>query len=463
MRKGIILAFKDIWMKSRLLIWLSAMALLVLICVQYVFITNTYRTKREQFDVKFGGLVKEGMIAFNDHDLQFSLDSVFFLLDNLAVDYLFSDPDTMIASPAQAFHKILKNYREPEVFLKDYILKAGENPEFTYNLQINELYLMDLGYEQQVYPDSLGLPLAPVEALLAGSYSHARNFFRVSYDIYINFINRSKLILNEMWLILTLDILTLLLVFTIFYITLRNMLRQKRLSEMKTDFINNMTHELKTPLSTISVASSSLGNRTIIQNQKRVKELSGLIKKQNKHLSELIDRILDINIWEKDHVKLKPEQIQIKVWIREVVDAFLLEQEKVSPVIDLKVETTDETHLLDQVHMSTVINNLLSNAVKYGNRPCNIAIIVGDQNGLLNISVTDNGPGIRKEEQKHIFEKFYRGEESKQRVIKGLGLGLYYVKQIVEAHQGTLTVQSALGKCTSFKIKIPTENGFTVG
>lgn len=450
-------------MKSRLLIWLSAVALLILIGVQYVFITNTYRTKVAQFDAKFGGLVKEGMIAFNDHDLQFSLDSIFFVLDNLAVDYLFSDPDTILVSPAQAFHNILITYRTPALFLMDYIYKEGEDPLFTYYFQINELYLKDLGYEQQVYPDSLGLPMAPLEALLAGSYSHTRNFFRISYDIYINFINRSKLILNEMWLILTLDILTLLLVFTIFYITLRNMLRQKRLSEMKTDFINNMTHELKTPLSTISVASSSLGNRSIIQQANKVEELSGLIKRQNRHLSELIDRILDINIWEKDQVKLKPEKVSIEVWIGQVVDAFILEQEKVSPVIDLKVRIKEAMLVMDQVHMSTVINNLLSNALKYGNRPCNIALDVNDENGYLHISVTDNGPGIRKEEQKHIFEKFYRGEESKQRVIKGLGLGLYYVKQIVEAHQGTITVHSATGKGTKFYIKIPIENGLTIG
>jgi signal transduction histidine kinase len=438
------------------------MALLVLIGVQYVFITNTYNTKRGLFDLKFAGLVKDGMIAFNDHDLQFSLDSIFFVLDNLAVDYLFSDPDTIMETPGQSFHNILKNYRDPEFFLMDYIIRAGEDPAFTYHLQLNELSLKDLGYEQRVYPDSLGLELAPAGALLAGSYTHERNFFRISYDIYINFTNRSKLILNEMWLILTLAIFTLLLVFTVFYITLRNMLLQKRLSEMKTDFINNMTHELKTPLSTISVASSSLGNRTIIQNQKKVAELSVLIKRQNRHLSELIDRILDINIWEKDQVKLKPEQVVIEVWIRQVVDAFVLEQEKLSPVIDLKVELKDRTILFDQVHMSTVINNLLSNAVKYGNRPCEISLKVKDQEGFLHIAVADNGPGIRKEEQRHIFEKFYRGEESRQRVIKGLGLGLYYVKQIVEAHKGTINVRSTPGKVTIFNIKIPKENGLIV-
>ena len=238
---------------------------------------------------------------------------------------------------------------------------------------------------------------------------------------------------------------------------------QKRLSEMKTDFINNMTHELKTPLSTISVASSSLGNRTIIQQEKKVEELSGLIKRQNKHLSGLIDRILDINIWEKDQVKLKPEHLFVEKWIHELVDTFILEKGKISPSIELEVETKNETHLLDPVHMFTVINNLFSNAVKYGHPPSEISVLVGDSDGFLSIVVADNGPGIKKEEQKHIFEKFFRGEDAKQRVIKGLGLGLYYVKQIVEAHQGTISVKSALGKGTQFHIKIPIENGLIAG
>ncbi len=266
-----------------------------------------------------------------------------------------------------------------------------------------------------------------------------------------------------MWLILGLDLFTLVLVFTVFILTLRNMLQQKRLSEMKTDFINNMTHELKTPLSTISVASSSLGNHSIIQQQDKVEELSGLIKRQNRHLSELIDRILDINIWEKDQVKLKPEHIAMEIWIGELVNAFLLKQGKEAPEIRLNVNLQQETCLMDGVHMSTVLNNLLNNAVLYGNHPYLIKIDIHDQQGLLTIAVWDNGPGIRRDELKHIFEKFFRGEESKLRVIKGLGLGLYYVKQIVEAHQGTITVRSTRGTGTHFIIQIPVENGLITG
>ncbi|HER08697.1 MAG TPA: HAMP domain-containing histidine kinase [Bacteroides sp.] len=454
----IILAVKSTGMKSRFLIWLSALALLVLIVAQVVFITETYRTRQQQFDAKFGNIVKEGMIAFNDMDYQFSFDSVLFLLDHMAVDFLFADPDTLESTPAGAFHKVLTAYREPADYLREYIRQAGEEPIFSYHVQIKELYLTDLGYQQKVYPDSTRLPPAPEYALLAGTYTFERNFFRVSYDVLIDFKNRSELILNEMWLILAMAVLTLLFIFSVYYLTLRNMMVQKRLSDMKTDFINNMTHELKTPLSTIAVASSSLSDRSIIQQGKKVEELSAMIKKQNRHLSQLIDRILDINIWEKDQVRLERCQVSVEKWIRELTEAFLLEQGKTAPRIDLRFDLSAETHLLDEVHMSTVINNLLSNAVKYGNTPCRIGVDIRSNTKELSITVTDNGPGISKEEQKHLFEKFYRGEISRKKVIKGLGLGLYYVKQIVEAHMGTITVRSNPGKGTVFQIKIPAEN-----
>jgi len=446
-------------MKSRFLIGLSALALLVLIAVQYVFITETYRTKKEQFDTRFGNLVKEGMSKFNSMDYNFDFDSLLFLLDDKAVAFMFSEPDSLSRTLGEVFQEILNQYRDPEYFLLDYIHKAGVDPEFTYHLQIDELFLVDIDYRQLVYPNGVQLPQAPASALLAGNYTHERNFFNISYGIYIDFVNRSQLILREMWLILVLDLCTLILVFTVFILTLRNMLQQKRLSEMKSDFINNMTHELKTPLSTISVASSSLGNRTIIESPDRVEELSGLIKRQNKHLSELIDRILDINIWEKDQVKLKPEHLMLESWTRQLVEGFLLEQGNEAPEIKLDIRLINENHLLDEVHMATVLNNLFSNAVRYGNTPCKIELMVKDSDHCLWFDISDNGPGIKKEDLKHLFEKFYRGAEAKQRVVRGLGLGLYYVKQIVEAHGGTIMVHSKPGEGTAFHIKIPTNDG----
>jgi len=445
-------------MKSRFFIGLSALALLVLIVVQYIIITNTYRTKKEQFDTRFGKIVGEAISKFSSMDYNYDFDSVLFLLDDRALEFLYESKDTLGRTPGEVFQEILNQYREPEYFIGDFLHKAGEDPEFTYHLQVDKLYLVDVGFRQLVYPNGLQLPRAPASALLAGSFTHESNFFNISYSIHIDFVNRSKLILREMWLILVLDLFTLILVFTVFILTLRNMLQQKRLSEMKSDFINNMTHELKTPLSTISVASSSLGNRVIIENPERVEELSGLIKRQNKHLSELIDRILDINIWEKDQVRLKPEHLQLEGWTRQLVNGFQLEHGENSPEIHMDIQLNQSTHLLDEIHMSTVLNNLLSNAVRYGSNPCRIELKMKDSDDYLWITVSDNGPGIKKEDQKHLFEKFYRGEEAKQRVVRGLGLGLYYVKQIVEAHGGTIGVQSKSGEGTTFHIKIPSND-----
>ncbi len=450
-------------MKSRQLIILSAIALFVLLFVQYIFITDTYYTKQKQFDSHFGNLVKEGMIKFNSLDFNYGFDSVLFLLDNKALEYIYSQTDSLNRTPAQVFHEILSQYREPEYFIRDFIRKAEEKPNFTYHVQIEELFLVDIGYEEQVYPDSVLLPEAPRNSLKAGTFSHEANFFRISYAIHIDFVDRSKLILRGMWLIFVMELFTLSLVFTVFILTFRNMLRQNRLSEMKTDFINNMTHELKTPLSTISVASSALGNPAIFNETEKVTELSMLIKKQNRHLSELIDRILDINIWERDQVRLRPEHIPVDQWIRELVKVFKINQGEKCNSIDLETDLSKPSYLIDEVHMSTVINNLLSNAVKYGKEPCQIRIEVKDTSEELLLKVSDIGPGIRKEEQRHLFEKFYRGTESKQRVIRGLGLGLYYVKQIVEAHQGTVSVMSTLGKGSTFTIKIPVSYGLTAG
>ena len=450
-------------MKSRILILLSAVALMVLVAMQFLFVTDTYITKQKQFDARYGNLVKKGMSIFSSQDYNYAFDSVMYVLDNLALEYIYGGQDTLPGPPGEIFQQSLADYLEPEQFLREFVSKAGEEPDFTYHVQLNELYLLDMGFVQKVYPDSLMLPMAPQDALLAGSYSYERNFFRISYDIYVDFQNRNKMIWNEMWLILSLSVFTLLLVFTVFYITLRNMLLQKRLSEMKTDFINNMTHELKTPLSTISVASSSLGKRSVIQQEKLVEELSHIIKKQNKHLSELIDRILDINIWERDQVRLKRQEMDPGEWIGELTQAFLLKQEDSALEIDLGVYDPPVTIWMDEVHMSTAVNNILSNAVKYGHQPCKIKVVLSEKNGFLEISISDNGPGIRKEELKHIFEKFYRGRESKERVIKGLGLGLYYVKQITEAHGGSLSAKSIPGRGAEFIIQIPIKNGNTAG
>jgi len=281
-----------------------------------------------------------------------------------------------------------------------------------------------------------------------------RNYFSVSYDYFILFPERAERIRNEMRLTISLSFATLLIVFGVFFLTLRNLLIQKRLSELKTDFINNMTHELKTPLSTISVASSSLAKNEGELKRERITELSGIIIKQNRHLSKLIDRILDISIWEKDEVKLEKTPTGIHAFLSDILEDFQATHPGIRMKVNLsKLDTSFEIPV-DRIHMHTVINNLLSNAFKYGGDPPTIEVSARTGDALY-IDVRDNGRGIHDAEKDHLFEKFFRGRETRQKAIRGLGLGLYYVKKIVEAHEGSISFDSNGEQGTIFTIEIP--------
>jgi len=236
------------------------------------------------------------------------------------------------------------------------------------------------------------------------------------------------------------------------------MIIQKRMSDLKTDFINNMTHELKTPLSTIAVASSTLSDENMQKDQERIRQISGMINKQNKHLTQLIDRILEISIWEKDQVRLKKKEVHIYEFIEEKIKLFNLENSGKDIAIDAKYTLDKDFVMLDEIHMTTVLNNLWSNAVKYcdGNPRIDMDVSL---NASLEIRIRDNGIGMKKEDQKHVFDKFYRAGKGDFKTVKGLGLGLYYVKQIVTAHGGEIDLQSIPGKGSTFIIRIPTNNG----
>lgn len=231
---------------------------------------------------------------------------------------------------------------------------------------------------------------------------------------------------------------------------------------MKTDFINNMTHELKTPLSTIAVASSTLGDETLLRDKKKVLQISEMIKKQNKHLTELIDRILELSIWEKDHVKLKKKPVHVFEFIEDRINLFRIENTGKDLLINTAYKLDKDFVSLDEIHMTTVLNNLLSNAVKYCNGKPEINVEVS-VNLKLKIRIHDNGIGIRKEDQRHIFDKFYRAGKGDFKAVKGLGLGLYYVKQIVTAHHGEIFLHSLPGKGSTFTIEIPLNNEHTAG
>lgn len=254
------------------------------------------------------------------------------------------------------------------------------------------------------------------------------------------------------WLYLS-SIVILVLLF--FAFTFNIILKQKRLSEVKNDFINNMTHELKTPIATIGLSSETLLKSDFSNDQERLKRYAAIIYKENKRLENQVERVLNIAKLDKEHLVLKKELIDIHELIIEAKESHDLNQLEHEEKITLSLEASDFKLNIDPVHMTNVIYNLLDNALKYCDKNPEINIkTYNDKKGLV-IEFSDNGIGIKKEDLKLIFDKFYRVSTGNLHDVKGFGLGLYYVKLVVEAHEGKIDLKSTLGIGSTFSIHLP--------
>ena len=457
-------------MKPRIAILFSLFAVVLLVLIQFYSISEMYRIKREQFDNQYGNLVYTSMVNYNRSPNQ-AFDSLFYAFDNYArqmiiqYEQLQSDDDenAFRQTVLENFSKILNNQKKPEEFVRQFLKNRGVETDFRSGYYIQELYLINFDEMIPLFSDTIPHDQSDLsEALQAYSYTSEGNYYRIRYDYFIDFTHKSLIIYGEMVVTLILAFATILIVCIVFYLTVKNLLLQKKLSDLKTDFINNMTHELKTPLSTIAVATSSLSDEKFLKQQERVKEISTLIKKQNRHLTQLIDRILDISIWEKDQVKLEKKSVHILDFFKERLDSFRIEYRDLELNIHEDYDLDKDYVKIDEVHMTTVLNNLLTNAVKYSTRTPEIHVKVSVKNSMT-IQIQDNGIGISREEQKYIFDKFYRSGKGDFKTVKGLGLGLYYVKQIITAHSGDIHVVSQPGRGTTFTINIPLNNEHSAG
>jgi signal transduction histidine kinase len=231
-------------------------------------------------------------------------------------------------------------------------------------------------------------------------------------------------------------------------------MEERRLSSLKTDFINNMTHELKTPLATITVAGKTLEMEKIRRDDAKIMETAKLIGKQSVHLNQLINMILEISMWERTQFQLDRKKVDIEEIMNDIVASFKSGSGNAASLLQ-KYTFNGVKADIDLIYFTTMINNLLSNAVKYNDKDpvINVEGFADERN--ICIKVADNGIGISKTDQKHIFDKFYRASSGNIHKFKGLGLGLYYVKKIAVAHGGDVTVSSKPGKGSIFTVTIP--------
>lgn len=246
------------------------------------------------------------------------------------------------------------------------------------------------------------------------------------------------------------------IVLLFFGYTVSIIIRQKRISEVKTDFINNMTHELKTPIATIGLSSEILLREDFSTDKERLKRYAGIIYKENKRLENQVERVLNIAKLNENEIVLNKEQLNIQELLEEVVDNFKYNQLLNKGEINLVNNARNSSVFADNVHLTNVFYNLVDNAVKYSNESPVITIETKiERKDKLKIAISDNGIGIKKENLKQIFDKFYRVSTGNLHDVKGFGLGLYYVKMVVEAHSGTIHVKSQVGEGTTFTITLP--------
>jgi two-component system phosphate regulon sensor histidine kinase PhoR len=247
--------------------------------------------------------------------------------------------------------------------------------------------------------------------------------------------------------------IVLLIVIFFFVYTLFIILKQRRLSEIQKDFINNMTHEFKTPISTIAISTRVLKDPGIVQFPERLLNYATIIENENHRLKQQVERVLQMARLEKEDLGLKKETLDFHDLIHEAVKNKSFQTANVS--IQLKLGATPSTVSVDKLHMVNVIYNLLDNAIKYNNRNAEIQISTSTHNSMFQMEIQDNGIGINKDNLKKIFNRFYRVPTGNLHDVKGFGLGLSYVKRIVEAHEGKITVASEPGRGSLFTIQLP--------
>ncbi|TJY36072.1 sensor histidine kinase [Pontimicrobium aquaticum] len=275
------------------------------------------------------------------------------------------------------------------------------------------------------------------------------------YTLYINFPERNKFILSSIIGMTLLAIIFTVIIIIAYSSALYQLIKQRQISQIKTDFINNMTHEFKTPIATINLALDAIRNPKIINDQDKVKRYLGMIKDENKRMHAQVENVLRISKLEKNELNISKERVKLHDLVTDAIAHIELIVENRNGYVKTHFEAPNCDVLANETHFTNVIVNMLDNAVKYSNDEPKIDIYTENVGNNILLKIQDQGNGMSKSVQKRVFEKFYREHTGDVHNVKGHGLGLAYVKRIVDDHQGYVSVESEKGKGSTFIIKLP--------
>lgn len=318
----------------------------------------------------------------------------------------------------------------------EYGLRSDDTPHdfiFTSSPGYREDRLLD-GYSMQLFPSDL---------------------MATENMLYVYFPERSSYLAQQVWTTLVSSVVLILVMASCFYVAMSTIVRQKKLSDMKNDFINNMTHEFKTPVSTISLATQMLSDEAVAASPSMLSRYLGIIRDENQRLGSQVEKVLQAARFDRGEVRMMRDQVDLHDVVETVAHSLSPQIEARKGVLHTRLEAKRPTVTGDDVHLTNLIFNLLDNAIKYSGEVTDVSITTANAAEGVKITVSDKGIGMTKENLRHIFEQFYRVPTGNVHDVKGFGLGLSYVKKIVEEHKGTIRVDSSPGKGSTFEVWLP--------
>lgn len=338
------------------------------------------------------------------------------------------------------------NHEKIKLYLTDELIQRGISTDFSFAVKSEKpdtlFFLKNRSNREYFIRSKYKAKLFPGE------------FFNNKAYLILNFPSRTSYVINSILIKLLLSVFLIIAIVFLYYKTVKILLKQKRISDIKNDLINNITHEFKTPISTIALACEALNEPKLLDDFSSVEKYTGMISEENQRLKKMVEELLNTAVFENGKIKIEKKKINVHRLIEKIYNNYKLKVEKQNGMFGLDLKADQPELQLDQLHFTNVLNNLVDNAIKYSTGNPRIKITTKNKNNIFYLFVIDEGKGIDKQHQKKIFDSFYRVPSGDVHDVKGYGLGLSYVKKIVEAHNGKIYVKSKHGKGTVFTIEL---------
>jgi two-component system, OmpR family, phosphate regulon sensor histidine kinase PhoR len=436
-----------------LIIALITISLLGIIFIQVSWIQSMIKVREDQFEErvklamsKAAQKMLNSRVEVNAQQLLRDYPTNPFLIDGMQQKNFLSS-----FTNSQMRELIAKSFKETDLNVPEFEYSVSCNIEDEHTgffkpelhspgflkLYNNKLHV----YDHPIIPESG----SPLENLVAEG------------SIWIIIPNSKATVIKELGWMLAGALLFTIIIISAFYLTVRAMLKQKKISEIKSDFINNMTHEFKTPIATISLAVDALKNEKVVGDREKSNYFTGIIKDENRRMNKQVETILQAALLEKQELQLNLKALHVNDLVQNGFEHFKIMLEENNGTADLQLNAKNDIITADEVHITNLIRNLMDNAIKYAkpDTPLHIRISTSNTKKSLLLYIEDNGVGMSKETVNRIFEKFFRAHTGNVHNVKGFGLGLTYVKAVIDAHKGRIKVESTLGKGSIFTVELP--------